>query len=150
MPTVELCTFTVAGSEYALPVGEVQEVLGPQAVTPVPLTEPSVVGIVNLRGQLVTVLDLGHRLGIADRTDAEAGAGADQRMHLVLRTEHGTVSVLVDAVGDVVALDEEDVLDPPATISGPASALILGAVDLGDRLLLTLAADDVARPHAAA
>jgi purine-binding chemotaxis protein CheW len=145
--TLELCTFWVGEQVYGLPVTEVQEVLGPQPLTPVPLAEPSVAGLTNLRGQLVTVLDLHLRLG----TPAEESGPPAARPQLVVRTAHGNVSVLVDRVGDVIEVDVDRVDEAPPTITGPAADIVHSAVDLGpDGLLLVLSGAELTRPRARA
>jgi purine-binding chemotaxis protein CheW len=126
-----LATFTIEGRSFGVDVTRVQEVLRPQHVTRVPLAPPQVAGLINLRGEIVTALDLRIRLG--SQTRAEDGA-----MNVIMTTEHGPVSLLVDEAGEVLAVDEGSFEPPPATLRGAARELIVGAYKLDDRLLLEL------------
>jgi purine-binding chemotaxis protein CheW len=90
------CTFRVADLELAIDVMRVQEVLREAWIRPVPLAPPSVLGLVNLRGQVVTVLDLRTRLGLGDDGRPE------HPMYVVVQTDDALVSIVVDQAGDVV------------------------------------------------
>ena len=135
MATVWLCTFKAGGRWLGIEVGRVQEVLRARPTTPVPLAPPVVAGLVNLRGQIVTAVDLRRRLELAD-----ADAAPDPAQ-VVVRGVDGAVSLLVDEVGDVLEVAEEDFEPPPPTLTGAARELIGGAWKLPDRLLLALDVD---------
>lgn len=132
---MEFCTFEVDGLRFGVPVDRVQEVLRPQPMTPVPRSSHVVTGLINLRGQIVTAIDLRRRLEMADRDDQGAA------MNVVVRTESGPVSLLVDVIGDVVSTGEIACDPPPDTLRGVARELIVGAYQLADRLLLQLDVD---------
>ena len=128
----QFCTFYLAGHCFGVEVDEVQEVLRHQDMTAVPLAGPEVGGLMNLRGQIVTAVDLRERLGLPKRSEDETP------MNVVIRTEEGAVSLLVDQIGDVLMADESSFERPPETLSGHARRLILGAYKLDGRLLLVL------------
>ena len=116
-------------------VEAVQEVTTGSALTPVPLASPLVSGLLNLRGHIVTAIDLRRCLELPDRP-------ADQRpVHVIMRTDDGCVSLLVDQVGDVLQVDEADFEVAPRTLRGRLRELITGAYKLDDRLLLVLDTD---------
>ena len=97
-----------------------------------PLAPPVVRGLINLRGQIVTAIDLRRRLDLSDRP-------ADQLpVNVVVHTDDGAVSLLVDEIGDVLEVPEELFERPPETLQGTARELIRGAYKLPDRLLLIL------------
>jgi len=128
----QYCTFYVAGHYFGLDVLRVQEVIRYQEMTRVPLAPPVVSGLINLRGQIVTAIDLRRRLELADRP-------ADQLpVNVVVHTEDGAVSLLVDEIGDVLNVSEKLFERPPETLKGMARELICGAYKLPDRLLLIL------------
>src|SRR6516164_2666736 len=128
----QYCTFYVAGHYFGLDVLRVQEVIRYQEMTRVPLAPPVVRGLINLRGQIVTALDLRRRLGLDDRP-------ADQLpVNVVVQTDDGAVSLLVDEIGDVLEVSEKLFERPPETLQGTARELIRGAYKLKDRLLLVL------------
>lgn len=138
----QFSTFELGKHWYGVPVESVQEVIRFQSMTPVPLAPPSVVGLINLRGQVTTAIDLRLRLELPPR-DAE-----DVPMIIVVRADDGLVSLLVDRIGDVVDADEETFETAPETLTGTAAELIQGAYKQGDRLLLALDVDSAVDVHA--
>ncbi|MCB1739968.1 MAG: chemotaxis protein CheW [Gammaproteobacteria bacterium] len=133
----QFCTFFLNGLCFGIETSKIQEVMKYLTVTRVPLASPIVRGLINLRGQIVTAVDLRRRLEFPDR-EAEA-----LPMNIVLRTANGAVSLLVDRIGDVIDVDEAQFEMPPETVSGVARELIKGAYKLPDRLLLVLDSDRV-------
>jgi purine-binding chemotaxis protein CheW len=95
----EFVSVTVAGQHFGIPVLQVQDVLGPQRITPIPLAPPEVAGSLNLRGRIVTAIDLRTRLKLPKLPDGEAG------MSVVVDHDGELYSILVDAVGEVLSLD---------------------------------------------
>ena len=128
----QYCTFFVADHFFGLDVLKVQEIIRYQEMTRVPLAPRVVRGLINLRGQIVTAIDLRRRLLLDDRP-------ADQLpVNVVVRTDDGAVSLLVDEIGDVLNVPEQAFERPPETLQGPARDLIVGAYKLDGRLLLIL------------
>ena len=107
MSTQEFCTFTLENYLFGIEVKQVQEVIRFQEMTSVPLSSPVVKGLINLRGQIVTAIDLRPRLDLAER-DPD-----DLPMNVVVRKEDEAISFLVDEIGDVVEVDD-DVFERPA------------------------------------
>jgi purine-binding chemotaxis protein CheW len=128
----QFCTFSVDGLFFGVEVLQVQEVIRYQEMTPVPLAPAVVNGLINLRGQIVTAIDLRRSLGLTERP-----AGS-LPMNVVVRTDDGVVSLLVDEIGDVLNVDEDSFERPPETLSGTARELITGVYKLKGRLLLIL------------
>ncbi|MDH5491662.1 MAG: chemotaxis protein CheW [Myxococcales bacterium] len=128
----QYCTFHLDGLYFGVQVEMVQEVIRYQEMTPVPLASPVVRGLINLRGQIVTALDMRRRLEMPDREDGELP------MNVVLRTDEGALSLLVDEIGDVIEVDEESFESPPATLRGRARDLVRGVHKLEGELLLIL------------
>ncbi len=113
-------------------VSQIQEVLRNTPVTPVPKTPPAISGLVNLRGQIVTAIDLRTLFGI------DVDVVADSPTMLILDSGAQLSSLVVDAVGEVVAVEAADFEEPPDTLRGESRKLIRGAYKLKDRLLLIL------------
>src|SRR5262249_42367886 len=113
-------------------VDRVQEVLRYQEMTRVPLAPPEVRGLINLRGQIVTAIDLRHRLQLS------ALSTDHYPMNVVVQDPEGATSLLVDRIGDVLEVEEEAYERPPENIQGAARELVSGAYKLEDRLLLVL------------
>ncbi len=130
--THQYCTFYAAGLYFGLDVMHVQEIIRYQEMTRVPLAPPVVRGLINLRGQIVTALDLRRRLDLPDRRDDQLP------VNIVVQTDDGAVSLLVDEIGDVLEVPETDFERPPDTLTGPSRDLILGAYKLPHSLLLIL------------
>lgn len=133
----ELCTMVLDGMVFGVDVLHVQEIMRQQQLTRVPLANSTVCGLMNLRGQIVTALDLRRKLGLPERPP-----GAKHK-NVVVRSEGGVVSLLVDEVGDVIDVSGETLERPPETLRGPVRELIQGAYKLKDHLLLLLDAEKV-------
>jgi len=130
-----LATFSVDGRVFGVEVTRVREVTRSGEVTPVPLAPEAVAGLMNLRGQIVTALDLRTRLGLPERAPQE------RPMHVLVDGPGGTVSLQVDRVGDVQAVDDASVERPSATLHGQARDLIVGTHALEGALVLELDLD---------
>jgi len=136
----QFATFSVAGARYGIDVLRVQEALRAQARTTVPLAPPGITGLVNLRGQVVMLLDLRTRLGLGPlAADAEP-------MMIVVEVDGEPISLLVDEIGDVIDVDDSQFETPPDTLPAALRDVILGAYKLDEGLLLAL---DVNRATAA-
>ncbi len=128
----QYCTFYVNGIHLGIEVLKVQEVLRYQSMTRVPLANDTVSGLINLRGQIVTAIDLRKRLGMPPRPSDK------QPMNVVVRSDDGAVSLLVDEIGDVMETTAERFERPPQTLVGPARDLFLGVYKFEGSLLLVL------------
>ena len=135
MKTRQLCSFRLDPLLFGVPVDPVQEVVRGHRMTAVPLAPSCVAGLINLRGQVVTVIDLRIRLGLPPRPAGSAG------VHVIVRSADGAVSLLADEIGDVIDLDEKAFEAPPETLQGDSRELISGAYKLKGRLLLALDLD---------
>lgn len=128
----QLCTFYVDGLFVGVEVQGVQEVIRYQAMTRVPRAAAGVEGLINLRGQIVTAIDLRHRLRLSPRP-AEL-----LPMNVVIRSDDGAVSLLVDEIGDVLEAREDVFEDSPETLDPAVRRFIRGVYKLEHELLLLL------------
>jgi len=133
----QFSTFLVDGLFFGVEVEKVQEVLRYQQMTRVPLAPPVVRGLINLRGQIVTALDLRCRLDLSERPAGQLP------MNVVVRTDDGGVSLLVDEIGDVVEVDEATFERPPDTLNSNARCMIRGVHKLSGRLMHVLDTEKV-------
>ncbi|MEB2363002.1 MAG: chemotaxis protein CheW [Bryobacteraceae bacterium] len=131
----QFATFFVADLFFGVDVLRVQEVLRFQQMTRVPQAPEVIEGLINLRGQIVTAIDMRRRLGLPPR------AGGQTPMNMVVRTEDGAVSLLVDEIGDVLDVDAATHEQPPENLDRGARELIRDVYKLKDRLLLILDAE---------
>ena len=129
----QFCTFYLDGLFFGIEVEKVQEVIRHQAMTGVPLAPRLIGGLINLRGQIVTAIDLRLRLGLSERSPEALP------MNVVARSDDGAVSLLVDEIGDVVEVSGEAFEPPPDNLQGEARALVRGVYKLPRRLLHVLA-----------
>jgi purine-binding chemotaxis protein CheW len=139
----QYCTFWVDGLFFGVDVAGVQEVLRYQPLTAVPSAPEAIQGLINLRGQIVTAVDLRFRLGLPPRP-AEA-----LPMNVIVRSRGEVVSLLVDDIGDVItALDQDGAelaLEPvPANVPSIVQDVVSRVLALPDAVLLVLDADRAA------
>ena len=130
--TRQYCSFFVGGHYFGVDVREVQEVIRYQEMTRVPLAPPEIGGLINLRGQIVTAIDIRRRLDLAPRPPEQLP------MNVVVRTDDNAVSLLVDEIGDVLTVEPDSFEKTPETLGGPARELIDGVYKLKDQLLMVL------------
>jgi len=133
--TEQFCTFFLKDQFLGVRVSEVQEVIRYQEMTRVPLVPPVIRGLINLRGQIVMAVDLRRRFGMEDRPDTQLP------MNVVVRSDDGAVSFLVDEIGDVLEVDDACFERTPETLQGGSRELIRGVYKLQERLLLVLDAE---------
>jgi purine-binding chemotaxis protein CheW len=130
--TSQFCTFYLDKLLFGVELKGVQEVIRSLDMTRVPLAPEVVSGLINLRGQIVTAVDLRRRLELEPRPPAMLA------MNVVVRSEDGAVSLLVDEIGDVVEVEEDTFEPPPETLRGSVRTVILGVHKLSGRLLHVL------------
>jgi purine-binding chemotaxis protein CheW len=141
--TRQYCTFLLDGHYFGVDVQQVQEVIRYQEMTRVPLASRVVSGLINLRGRIVTAIDLRRRLGFEDRP-------ADrQPMNVIVRAGEEAISLLVDEIGDVIEVPADTYEAPPETLTGSARTLIQGAYKLEGRLMLVLNTEEAVDLQAA-
>jgi purine-binding chemotaxis protein CheW len=136
----QLCTFYLDGLYWGIEVTRVQEVIRYQEMTRVPLAPPHVRGLINLRGQIVTAIEMRTRLGLSPRGDSHLP------MNVVVRSDDGGISLLVDEIGDVVEVSDSAFEPAPATVQVSSRELLRGVYKLDKKLLLQLDADRLLEP----
>lgn len=128
----QFVSFVVDGQLLGVPVSAVQEVLNPQKIAATPLARPEIAGLLNLRGQIVTAVNLRRRLGLADLP-----AGRES-MNVVMRYHGESFSLLVDEVGDVINVSGQALEQPPRTLDARWKAYVAGVFRLEHRLFVIL------------
>jgi len=129
-------TLTVAGQACGVPVRCVRDVLGPQAITRIPLAPPQIAGGLNLRGRIVTAIDLRRRLDLPPRPP-----GADGSMSVVVEQGAELYSLLCDGVGEVMSWARDDVAANPPTLDNNWRGVSLGVHRGEDGGALTILLD---------
>ena len=125
------CTFRLGGEWFGLEADRVREILRSPGFSPVPLASDLVKGLMNLRGEVLTVLDLRGRLGLA-------APAPEKTMSLVLQSQGEWIALEIDEIGDVIEVEEGAFEETPQTLVGEARRLIRGAYKLKGRLMLAL------------
>jgi len=138
---VEFVTFTVAGQMFGLPIASVQDVFKPSRITRVPLAAAEIAGVLNLRGRIVTAIDMRTRLDVRAR---ECG-GAPMAIGIEAKGE--SFGLLVDAVGEVLRLPYADRETNPINLDSKLASLSAGIYRLDGQLLVVLEIDRVLDLH---
>jgi purine-binding chemotaxis protein CheW len=131
----QFSTFFVGDLFFGVDVLRVQELLRFHQMTRVPQAPEVIEGLINLRGQIVTAIDMRRRLRLPPRP------GDHTPMNMVVRTDDGAVSLLVDEIGDVLDMDASTYEQPPENLDPAAREIIRGVYKLKDRLMLVLDVD---------
>jgi purine-binding chemotaxis protein CheW len=135
---LQYCTFYLDLTYFGIALQDVREIIRAQTTTRIPLAPSDICGLINLRGQIVTVINLQRRL---DENKAIAlSALDDERVsyNVVVRTKDEIASLLVDDVGDVLEFSKDSFEAPPATLKGRMREFLQGAYQLPDGFLLIL------------
>ncbi|MBD2353343.1 chemotaxis protein CheW [Tolypothrix sp. FACHB-123] len=140
MAEQQLCTFFLNGLFFGIDVQHVQEVIRPHALTPVPLAPADICGLINLRGQILTVIDLQQRLNMGKSAMRLPTKLINELpgFYIVVSIAEQVVSLLVDDVGDVLAFSANTFQPPPSTLKGKMRHFLAGAYPLSEGFLLVL------------
>lgn len=139
-PSSRFVLFAIASTQYAVPEANVTELEHVPAVTAVPHTPDWLRGVTNLRGDIVSVVDLRVYLGLSGFVPPSA------RLLVVrLLDEPFTTGLIVDAVGRIVALNPDDIAPPASPLEGPLASYLTGICSVGDRIVAVLDIDRLLR-----
>lgn len=130
--TRQFCTFFLDQYLFGVHLEKVQEVIRYLELTEIPLAPDLISGLMNLRGQIVTGIDLRRRL------DLTARPVDTHPMNVVIRSADGAVSLLVDDIGDVVEVGEDSFEYPPETLQRKVREVIVGIHKLNKNLMHVL------------
>lgn len=134
---VEYVTAVIGSQLFGLPIQRVQDVFIPERITRVPLAPPEIVGVLNLRGHIVTLIDLRRRLALDLNTDAEP------EMAIGVESRGESYGLLVDSISEVLKLDERARDENPANLEPQLARLSAGIYRLDEQLLMLLDVDRV-------
>lgn len=137
LQATQYVSFYVDRQLLGVPVEAVQEVLATQSIAPVPLAPREIAGLLNLRGQIVTAVDLRRRLGLPDR---EPGANC---LSVVVRSHGESFSLLVDEVGEVIDVTGNRVEPVPRSLSAAWRSMARGVIRVEQQLFLVVDLDSV-------
>jgi purine-binding chemotaxis protein CheW len=134
---IEYVTVMIGGQLFGLPISRVQDVFVPDRITRVPLSEPEIAGVLNLRGRIVTAVDMRRRLGLPPRTDDKPS------MAVGIELKGESYGLLIDTVGEVLKLGEATHEPNPVNLDGKLARVSAGVHRLDGQLMVILDVDSV-------
>lgn len=129
---VELITFNIGDACCGIDIAKVQEINKLTQVTCVPLAPEYVTGILNLRGQIITVMDIGKRLGLPSHCDT------NHQQNIIVHFENESIGLLVDSIGDVFIAERNSIEKPPANVVGIQGQFFEGVLKSEKKLICIL------------
>ncbi|MFT7388316.1 MAG: purine-binding chemotaxis protein CheW [Candidatus Endobugula sp.] len=131
-PVLQWVTFRLAGETYGINVMQVQEVLRHSDIAPVPGAPPYVLGIINLRGNVVTVIDTRHRFGLT------SGELTESTRIVIIEADSHVIGILVDSVAEVVYLRQSEIENAPNVGNDESAKFIQGVCHKNEELLILI------------
>jgi len=141
---VEFLTFQLASEEFAFRISEVEEILTPQQITPVPKAPDYVLGITSVRGKVMPVLDLKIRLSIKDNDASASGGGKVRKKILTLKGPKGRIGTMIDRINGVIRIDESEIAEPPAHLNESDLMFVAGVVLYDSRFISVIRLEEAA------
>ena len=129
---VQMVAFRLENEEFAIDIHQVREVLKITQVTPLPQSAHFIEGIINLRGEVIPVVDLRKRF------ELPSGERNDQTRIIIVEIQDSNVGLIVDSVTEVMRLSSSLIQPPPSKVAGTRTDLIQGVGKISDRLLIIL------------
>jgi purine-binding chemotaxis protein CheW len=130
--SVQLVSFRLAEEEYGIEITKVQEIILLGEITRVPRTPDYVKGLINLRSEVIPVVDLRRRFGLPAEEPTE------ETRIMVINVRGKTLGMIVDAVSEVLRVSQDQVVAPPAAVTASGREYLTGLVQLDNRLLILL------------
>jgi len=134
---IEYVTASIGGQLFGMPIGRVQDVFMPDRLARVPLAPPEIAGMLNLRGRIVTAIDMRRRLGLGPPEDR------GQRMAVGVESRGESYGLLIDAIGEVLKLPAASREDNPVNLDARLARVSAGVHRLEDTLMVVLDVDRV-------
>lgn len=130
--SVQVATFHIGSEEYGVDISQIQEIIRMVEITRVPRTPAFMEGVINLRGQLIPIVDLRARFGLERREPTKNTR--------IIVTDIGTkrVGIIVDSATEVLTIPLESIEEPPEMIAGVGADYLQGVGKVGDRLIILL------------
>lgn len=129
---VQMVVFKLEKEEFAVDIQQVREVLKMTQVTPLPQSAHYIEGVINLRGEVIPVVDLRKRF------ELPLGERGEQTRIIIVEIQKSNVGLIVDSVTEVLRFSSSAIQPPPTKIAGTRTDLIKGVGKVADRLLIVL------------
>ena len=131
-PEIQMVVFRLENEEFAVDINQVREVLKLSQVTPLPHSPHYIEGVINLRGEVIPVVDLRKRFELTDETRGE------KSRVIIVEIQDSNVGLTVDSVTEVLRFSSSVIQAPPSKVSGTRADLVKGIAKIGERLLIIL------------
>ena len=128
---IQFCGFKIGNDHFAVDVLSVQEVIKPQKVTPVPKSQDFIKGLINLRGQIVSVISLSERLGLKVNP-------CDDYMNIIIKDKDSLMAFEVDSIQDTFEVQQDHLDNVPATLPAPLKDFVENVCEVNDQLTMIL------------
>lgn len=135
--SVEYVTVKISGQLFGMPISNVEDIFMPNSITPVPLSDTEIEGVLNLRGRIVTAINMRKYLGLPPRDDGE------QSMAVGVAYRGESYGLIIDGVGEVLRLNDSTFENNPTNLDPLWSNISLGVHRLENELMLILDIDRV-------
>jgi purine-binding chemotaxis protein CheW len=135
--SMQLVSFRLAEEEYGIEITRIQEIILLGEITRVPRTPDYIKGLINLRSEVIPVVDLRRRFGLP------AQEPTDETRIMVINVRGKTLGMIVDAVSEVLRVSKDQVVPPPPAVTASGREYLTGLVNLDNRLLILLDIDQV-------
>jgi purine-binding chemotaxis protein CheW len=134
---LQLATFYLGDICLALDIGQIQEITRDVRITHVPYAPPEVSGVINLRGEVSTIIDLRRVLGLPPAPSEE------NRRTLIVRSQGESIGLIVDRVADITAVDASEVVQPPPNVGRVDGQFIRGVCPRKSEIIVVLELEQV-------
>ncbi len=135
---IQVLTLYLDNQKFGVPILTIQDILQTHALTSVPLSEPYIEGVMNLRGRIVTAINLRKRI-----RNGQSATENQESMNIVIESDHELYSIMVDQVGEVVTLNTNKIEDPPLTLDASWRSVINGVYQEEKEIILMLDTDKI-------
>jgi purine-binding chemotaxis protein CheW len=129
---VQIVTFRLGNAEYGIDIMQAKEIIKMEKITLIPNAPEYVEGVINLRGNVIPIIDLKKRFHL------EEGEGEQDTGIIIVRVENVEMGIIIDSISKVISIPEDDVQPPPPVFAGIGQKYIQGVARLEDRLLIIL------------
>lgn len=131
--SISLVTFRLGSGEYAIDIMQAKEIIKIEKITLIPNAPDFVEGVINLRGNIIPIIDLKKRFKIEDLTNQEKNTGI-----IIVKIDNLDMGIIIDSISKVVSIANSNIQPPPPMFSGIGQRYIKGVGKIGDKLLVVL------------
>src|SRR3990172_5761376 len=132
LSSIQIVCFKIGNEEYGCNILQVQEILKLPKVTKLPRSKPYIMGVIDLRGKVLPIVDLSRRFGI------DTSKSSERKRAIVVNIGGKKVGLGIDSVSHVIKVNSNDIEEPPAVVKGISGKYIVGIAKVGDGFVVVL------------